>query len=291
MPSPTPSPNPQTASYQEPKEKSPSPPAAPNQEPKTESLFSAKLKDKLSDEQAELDKHTKASAALKADLAAAEKTEKEIDQIISAYEQALQNLTKERDVAAEYVNYKPKRAETAVGINIGVVKTIIEEDNAVTKTLKSKIDGQPKQIQQAEIDYRQATYQLADAKRAFDDKKAYPAEQTENLKTIRDLTAKADKEDPAHPANVYFLVSEINILFGDTDLKPAKEFKTELQQAVQNFNDATTKARDLKNILDGKVIDLDKDQKAFSERQAKKLDRILKAISKYNEVLSSGAPA
>jgi DNA repair exonuclease SbcCD ATPase subunit len=285
------SPSPPAASYQEPKEKSPSPPAAPNQEPKVESLFSAKLKDKLSDEQAELDKHTKASAALKADLAAAEKTEKEIDQLIGAYEQALQKLRKDKDTADEYVSFKFKKAEAAVGKNKDAIEDIIRQDIDDTSSRQKKVDGQTQDIKQAESDYRKAAEELATAKKAFDKKKSYPTEQAANLKAIQELIAKAEKEDPARPAGIYVLTREISELNKVTDLKASKDFGKDLRQAFYDFNRATDNFREKKQAFDAKGIDLDKDQKALSEREGKRLDRILSAISPYDDEESSNTMA
>jgi chromosome segregation ATPase len=251
--------------------------------------YSEILRSRLNDEQAELDKRTKGNAALKADLAAAEKAEKEVDQALAAYEQALSNLTKEKRVADQYVSAKLSNAEDAVGKNKETIKKIVIEDDAGTKSLEKKVSGLIQDFAQAETDYFQATKHLAGAKDSFDKMKVYAADQTANRVTIKELIVKSDKEEPGHPANIYFLINEIKTL--NTDLKSSRDFGKELRQALRNLNDATDTLREKKLSFEAKGIDLDKHQKALSERQAKRMDRILKAISKYNDNRSSNEPA
>jgi hypothetical protein len=244
------------------------------------------LKIALANEQAELDKRTTANALLKADLVTAEKAEKDVEQAIGAYEQALPNLRKDKDIADEYVNVKLPRAASAIGESSAkAIDGIVLQDDAQTKSLQDELDRLPKQLQQADLEYRQAINDLTTAKKALDDAKAYPAKQAENLKSIKDLIPKAEKEDPTHPANIYFLSGEIKNLNKDTDLKDVKNFGAELRQALRNFNLATDKVREKKQVLDSKNIDIDKGQKTLLERKdkPKRMDRILKAIAKFND--------
>lgn len=252
------------------------------------------LKITLANEQAELDKRTTANAVLKADLATAEKVEKDVEQSIGAYEQALTNLRKDKDIADEYVNLKVARAASAIGeASAKVIDGIVTQDDAQTKSQQDELDRLPKQLQQADLEYRQALNDLTTAKKALDDAKAYPARQAENLKSIKDLIAKAEKEDPGHPANIYFLSSEIKNLNKNTDLTDSKNFGAELRQALRNFNVATDKVRDKKHAQDNKDIDLSKLQKTLAERKdkAKRMDRILKAIDKFNDEAPSNTSA
>jgi len=252
------------------------------------------LKITLANEQAELDKRTTANAVLKADLATAEKAEKDVEQSIGAYEQALTNLRKDKDIADEYVNLKVARAASAIGeASAKAIDGIVTQDDAQTKSQQDELDRLPKQLQQADLEYRQALNDLTTAKKALDDAKAYPARQAENLKSIKDLIAKAEKEDPGHPANIYFLSSEIKNLNKNTDLTDSKNFGAELRQALRNFNVATDKVRDKKHAQDNKDIDLSKLQKTLAERKdkAKRMDRILKAIDKFNDEAPSNTSA
>jgi hypothetical protein len=252
------------------------------------------LKITLANEQAELDKRTTANAVLKADLATAEKAEKDVEQAIGAYEQGLTNLRKDKDVADEYVNLKAARAASAIGeASAKAIDGIVGQDDAQTKSLQDELDRLPKQLQQADLEYRQALNDLTTAKKALDDAKAYPARQAENLKSIKDLIAKAEKEDPGHPANIYFLSGEIKNLNKNTDLTDSKNFGGELRQALRNFNVATDKVRDKKHAQDNKDIDLGKLQKTLVERKdkAKRMDRILKAIDKFNDEASPNTSA
>ena len=252
------------------------------------------LKITIANEQAELDKRTTANAVLKADLATAEKAEKDVEQAIGAYEQGLTNLRKDKDIADEYVNLKVTRAASAIGeASAKAIDGIVTQDDAQTKSQQDELDRLPKQLQQADLEYRQALNDLTTAKKALDDAKAYPARQAENLKSIKDLIAKAEKEDPGHPANIYFLSNEIKNLNKNTDLTDSKNFGAELRQALRNFNVATDKVRDKKHTLDNKDIDLSKLQKTLAERKdkAKRMDRILKAIDKFNDEAPSNTSA
>jgi chromosome segregation ATPase len=252
------------------------------------------LKITLANEQAELDKRTTANAVLKADLDTAEKAEKDVEQAIGAYGQVLSNLKKDKDVADEYENIKLQRAAAAIGESSAkAIDGIIAQDDAQTKSLQDELERLPKQLQQAEMEYRQAINDLATAKKALDDAKAYPAKQTENLKVIKELISKAEKEDPTHPANIYFLSSEIKNLNKNTDLTDPKNFGGELRQALRNFNVATDKVRDKKQALDNKGIDFNKGQKTLTERKdkGKRMERILKAIDKFNDEPPSNTSA
>jgi hypothetical protein len=252
------------------------------------------LKIALANEQAELDKRTTANAVLKADLVTAEKAEKDVDQAIGAYDQALPNLRKDKDIADEYENVKLQKAAAAIGEGSAkAIDGIIAQDDAQTKSLQDELDQLPKQLQQAELEYRQAQNDLAIAKKALDDVKAYPTKQAENLKTIKELISKAEKEDPTLPANIYFLTGEIKNLNKNTGLTESKNFGGELRQALRNFNVATDKVRDKKRALDSKNIDLSKGQKALAERKdkGKRMERILKAIEKFNDAAPSNTSA
>jgi hypothetical protein len=79
----------------------------------------------------------------------------------------------------------------------------------------------------------------------------------------------------------------------NTDLTDSKNFGAELRQALRNFNVATDKVRDKKHTLDNKDIDLSKLQKTLAERKdkAKRMDRILKAIDKFNDEAPSNTSA
>ena len=161
------------------------------------------LKITIANEQAELDKRTTANAVLKADLATAEKAEKDVEQAIGAYEQGLTNLRKDKDIADEYVNLKAARAASAIGeASAKAIDGIVTQDDAQTKSQQDELDRLPKQLQQADLEYRQALNDLTTAKKALDDAKAYPARQAENLKSIKDLIAKAEKEDPGQQAKI-----------------------------------------------------------------------------------------
>jgi chromosome segregation ATPase len=264
----------------------PTPPASPPPAvppPATATSRSDKLKDDLAKAQADLDKQAKSNASLKADVGVLEKTEKDVEQAISAYQQAWQNLLNDQKDLNEYVTGKLRMAEAAVGKDkAAAIDEIIRQ--AGTENLESDIAKSRTAVRQAKRNYSNASDELEDAQAEFARAKAYLADQTANLKTAKELMTRTEKEDPAHPENMYFFITEMQSLLQKTDLKPVKNLRNDLSQALQGLDKALSAARAAKDEWEGKQIDFENSQKTLLDSQVKRLDRILSGISALNSV-------
>jgi hypothetical protein len=255
--------------------------------------FSEQLKGDLAKAQADLDKQTRINAGLKADVAVLEKSEKDIEQAITGYQQALPSLVKDRKDLSDYVNQKLPMAVAAVGKkNQDTINQIINQSDL--GSFDVKIASSRAEVRKAKTKYSEAADALEDAQTAFARAKAYLADQTANLKTAKDLMARAEKEDPANPANMYFFITQMqNILnppkTDKSDLKTVETLRNDLSQVLQNLNTALTATREAKKDWDEKQIDFENRQKDFLDLQTKRLDPLLSGISPLNNVQATPA--
>jgi hypothetical protein len=249
--------------------------------------YSDRLKNTLAEKQAELDKLTKSNAALKTDLAAAEKTEKDVEQTVNSYQQAWQNLDKSKKEADAYVKRKLPVVEQTIGKAKDAIDKVISKDDDDTKNLIDKVASLDVATKSADTKYREAVDKLAAAQSSdpasFDNTKAYPSAQAANLKSAQELIARTEKENLARPASMYFLVTEVQKIVQATDLESVDEFRQKMSKALGNLAGAITAVRDAKKDLENNKVDLDNSQKALADSQGKRRERILKAISSFDE--------
>lgn len=256
--------------------------------PEIATPFSEQLKGDLAKAQADLDKQTRINAGLKADVGVLEKTEKDIELAITGYQQALPGLAKDRKDLSDYINQKLPMAVAAVGKkNQDTITQIINQSDL--GSFEVQIAKSREEVRKAKTIYSAAADSLEDAQTAFARAKAYLADQTANLKTAKDLMARAEKEDPANPANMYFFITQMqNILnppkTDKADLKTVENLRNDLSQALQNLNTALAAARAAKKDWDEKQIDFENSQKEFLDLQTKRLDPLLSGISPLNNL-------
>jgi hypothetical protein len=243
---------------------------------------SDKLKTELDEGQASLEKLTKANASLKADLDAAQKWEKDVEQAISDYNKALPALQKDRQNAEEYVRFKLPTAEAALGHNKDTIAAIIEAYDQETDACRKAVEDAETAATEAAQKYQSAARGLQTARENFVQQTSYLATQTGNLKQAKDLIANAEKEDADHPANRYFLTKEIEGFSKAADLEGVVTLKQNLAKALDQLNTAADKARQAKTDWESTQIDLTKKRKALDDREAKRRDSLLKAIADFN---------
>jgi hypothetical protein len=282
------------------------PPGQPNQQsPSAESAggepsggsvpanqpYSDKLRAELDEGQASLEKLTKSNASLKADLDAAQKWEKEVEQAISEYNKAMPALQKDKQSAEDYVRRKLPTAEVLLGLNKDPISRIIDAYDKQT-------DDRRKAVKEAEVaatesagKYQNADASLKSARENFAQQKGYLTTQTANLKQAKELIANAEKEDTDHPANKYFLTREADTLSKAADLKPVDTLQRDLADTLDQLNTDADKARKAKTDLESKQFDLAKSQRILDDRETKRRDNILKAIADYNVKAPSQNPA
>ena len=231
--------------------------------------YSDRLKNTLAEKQAELDKLTKSNAALKTDLAAAEKTEKDVEQTVNSYQQAWQNLDKSKKEADAYVKRKLPVVEQTIGKAKDAIDKVISKDDDDTKNLIDKVASLDVATKSADTKYREAVDKLAAAQSSdpasFDNTKAYPSAQAANLKSAQELIARTEKENLARPASMYFLVTEVQKIVQATDLESVDEFRQKMSKALGNLAGAITAVRDAKKDLENNKVDLDNSQKALAD--------------------------
>ncbi len=244
------------------------------------------LKEELKAAETDIDKKSRERDALKADVAYLEKKISEVHQVVNSYSTVFESIDKDKTDLDDYVVTKLNRVNVALSVDEKeeVDKKIAEVEFEI-KTLKENIETLNNNYEIAKSSFEAVQKELNERQGDFDRKKTYQSEianKMKTLKNLRDLIEKADgkKEFP----KMYFLVTELQKKLQKDDdstdfkLKPMDEFENDFEDAWMKLNKAKEDFRNKEEIMRTTQKDLEKEQRAYDEKKAKREIDILERI-------------
>lgn len=242
-----------------------------------------RLRDELEATGEDIDNRSRARDTLKADINYLQKIESDINQAVSAYNKAYENIAGDKKVLDDYavelnnaINHFPDSVEKKV-------KEIEGEIDGPISEIEKKLGESNERYKDVKTSYDIANNNVGIQQSSVDSLKAYQKkvdDDLKNLKTLKDLIAKALGEN--NVLEVYFRSKEFNSKVG-FELKTKKKFEDDLKgewaglsEAKKNFRLAETKERSAKN-------ERDKIQEEYDKQKGSRNKDILDKIKTEEE--------
>lgn len=240
------------------------------------------LKDDLQSTETELGQLTKEKDTLKADIATLERIVSDVNQVVTAYGQALQNIEKDKKYIEDYSQIKVPMIEAAIQNKKDAINEKIKEVNDQIKTTESKVKELKGKSETANAEYKTAKENRDKNQNGFDSLKTLQKTIDGNLKELKNLKESIEKDEEKNKtANMYFLISELNSLLYETksSIKTQEEFKSALFQAWQDLDLAETALREKDESMKTAKKEFEDKQNELQSLMKNRRAKILEVIS------------
>lgn len=238
------------------------------------------LKNNLEKTDTEIGELAKQKDTLKTDITALEKIVSEVKQVLSAYGQELPNIEIQKKAIENYSKTKTPMIEVAIKDKKEAIDKKVEEFDGRTKNMEEQVKRLKIKFEDADTQYEDAQKNLKDKQYTYDSLKAFQKEIGGKLKELKNLRESIEKyEEKNETAKMYFLMSELNSLLGNTVIKTSEGLESELYKKWKELDSAKTALRDREEQLKDARNNFENKQKELESRKKNRRDEILKIIS------------
>jgi hypothetical protein len=208
----------------------------------------------------------------------------ELEQILTAYEQALPNLIKGHKDAHTYSDTKMRmilcaveKKKPEIDQKIAQYDRQISDKAAAIEQLKAKKKAAEDLVKQAQ-----------DEKKKKDDQYAYwhdlQSNNEKKLKEIAELKTQIEKEDEAsHAASMYFLALELQAVLRTIKIVSKEDLKYHLLTALTERDKANQILRNRETELSQATSALNTEQSELDQLKEKRRENILKIMATCDE--------
>ncbi len=262
----------------------PIPEQKPNPTPNPEKKL-ASLRERLKDDQKELTRQTKKQAELKEVVDNLEKTVGEIGQISVNYGQALTKLKNDNTECEDYFLTKRKMVEAAIQDKKETIDYTIQE-------IEKEMTGKEMDVAKLEGALSVAQKELAEAKEPAEKKRAeyelakgYPKRLEEDLKELKGLRIKIEKEEENNNTEkMYLYIIDFEKILERTNPKSKVELEEELFRTWNDMFQANKTHREKTERVEETKKALEEAKESFEIFQVGRKQMVLEKIVQKENV-------
>ncbi len=236
------------------------------------------LRYELQTSEAKLSEETKKRDELKSEITVLEKLVNEAKQVSNAYGQTLQNIKTEKEAIESYSQTMTPIIEAAIGDKKKAVDDTVAKFNDDLNKMGKEIEDLRKKVEGVNTQLEDVKKNHEQKQNDYNSLKTSQVAIQERMKELKSLKNSIEKEEGKKIGNKYFLISELNNLLKNTEIKSQEELKSKLYEASNDLDSAKAALKEkedqvktTKNEFEGKQNELESLKK---NRRAKILEGI-----------------